>query len=157
MKQLHPEYDPIGKVWFTENVTAKTIRELLDQFPKGTTVKDYYIGTTPWGIIRTSEWQKPKTSFRPDITRHSPSTLPHTPKTKPKPHVVKTEPEPEPERQPQKFSKTYSPTVRDERILQLWADGYSARQVAQIVGDVSRNAVCGVIFRARERGDKRAR
>lgn len=40
---VHPAFDPDAKVWFLDNpkVEAKSIKQLLEKLPKGSTVLDY--------------------------------------------------------------------------------------------------------------------
>jgi hypothetical protein len=38
----HPAFDPVAGVWFLGNIEAKSVSELLEKLPKGSTIKDYF-------------------------------------------------------------------------------------------------------------------
>jgi hypothetical protein len=160
---VHPAYDPLDKVWFTEDgVTAKSLA-LLQKKLSGIKIEGYYpnsygnvVHPRPPQVvkIKLTEALKMRT---PPLVEPVKQPEPTKEKVKPTGATVESEkvveyqqpqqPRPRQKRQPSEFPPVdWQLLPNQERLKQLVDEGLSSKQIGDL-WPVSRNAIIGACAR----------
>lgn len=140
MVRVHPSFDMITATWFTDDgFEAPCLAELKGLLPPGTKIVGYY----PNGYEAT----RPVTA-ESTVRTHRPPTSAFPPA--PAGEVIRRE------RQVEKRARASRHSLPREEILNRWARGETAPDIAAALGITPCSSVGGFICSARKAGDPRA-
>ena len=152
MTEIHPEFCTHTRRWYVDGYPgARTIRELLQMLPSGTTVRDYFPGgrevTAAERGFCVNDMRDAANKLRPKLESWLTGRADFRRREAPAQHQVHGRTQRNPREARQKYDR--------DRVLDLWRSGHSGPEIEKKLKMPAGTAM-PLIQTARQRGEARA-